>query len=501
MPILWSDPFMKPNYYGYFAIRTYICCLDESEKSLLLQQNIRIPNLPTPIFDYPSFLLVFIYSNFAIALEDFVTGNEIDFLHMNEKRMIISSVIVNMIFARSRGIRKFDYYRTHLSRQIILTLDHSLSLLGRKEGELGNHSLIDSLNKIQSFKFHGSCIKDEIYSITWPNLFNTISSSAINIQHLSFRLNNTEFNVQTIYNSIANLIESQKSLRSFEVNEIWMPKYDKVIFNSLGKQAGSLNCIRLFGKVRLSCLMEVLVFCNNFDTLEVEEFHKNDYVPILKYKDLQFPIKKFCYSHNQPQLPPPSNSSVNAHNDYGVSFLLQMISNHLETFSCKYFCPDSFINLKKYSLNLTHLRIIIKSQTISRFSKVLSIMFSLKTLYLESPKEEYCLFTSEMIRQLSHSLPYSLDHLSFNLSVTQDLLRIFLSACLTPLTTLELFIIYDPNRKFSLFIMEYYDRIGSLQFLKLSKPLLEKYHFNLHYKKKFNYKVIETIPIWIQDQF
>src|SRR6266498_1109247 len=52
MPILWSDPFMKRNKYGYFAIRTYICCLNEYEKTLLRQQSIRIPEFPTPLFDY-----------------------------------------------------------------------------------------------------------------------------------------------------------------------------------------------------------------------------------------------------------------------------------------------------------------------------------------------------------------------------------------------------------------------------------------------------------------
>ncbi|CAI2171250.1 1209_t:CDS:1 [Funneliformis geosporum] len=491
---------MKPNYYGYFAVRTYICCLDESGKNLLRQQQIRIPTQPSPpLFDYPSFLLTFIYCNFAIALEDFVTGTEIDFLYMNEKRCAISSVIVNMIFSRSRGIRIFDFYRTHLSRQIILTLDHSLSLLGgkREEGEGSNHSLIkNSLNKIQSFRFNGSCIMDEIYSITWPNFLNTISSSATNIKHLSFRLNNTAFSVQTIYNSIANLVGSQRALKSFEINEIWIPRHDKVIFNSLSKQAGSLSHIRLFGRVTLSRLMEVLVVCKNLNALEVEEFHKNDHVPILKYRNANISIKKLCYLQNQ-----PASLTVNTHNDYGISFLLQMISNNLETFSCKYFCPEYFINLKKYSVNLTHLRIIIKSQTISRFSKVLSVMTSLKQLYVESPKEEYCLFTTDVIRQLAYSLPCSLQHLSINLSITMELLKTFLGACSIQLASFELFFIFDPHKKYSLFIMEYYDRVGSLQFIKLSRYLLEKYHFNLHYKKKLSYKVIESLPIWIQDQF
>ncbi|RIA94626.1 hypothetical protein C1645_817669 [Glomus cerebriforme] len=434
MPILWSDPFMKRNDYGYFAIRTYICCLDDYEKSLLCQQNIRIPNFPTPLFDYPSFLLTFNYNNFAIALEDFVTGNEIDFLHMNEKRMIISSVIVNMIFTRSRGIRRFDYYRSHLSSQIILTLDHSLSLFGkRREGGEGNNSTINSLNKMISFKFNGCCIKDEIYRITWPNLFKNISSYATNIQHLSFHIKKNDFNIQAIYNSIANLIKSQKNLLSFDINEIWIRQSDRIIFNSLSTQAYSLNCLKLDGKVRLSSLMELLVACYNLKTLEVKEFYKPDYVPILKYKGVKFSIKNLCCLQNQPK-------KDNNHEAYEISLLLQMISDNLEMFSCKYFCPEIFVNLKKYSINLTHLRIIIKSQTIVRFSKVLSIMSSLKYLYLESPKEEYTLFNTDMIYLLSYSLPHSLEHLSFNLSITQELLKVFLSGCSIQLNILEIFI-------------------------------------------------------------
>jgi len=233
--------------------------------------------------------------------------------------------------------------------------------------------------------------------------------------------------------------------------------------------------------------MELLVTCYNLNTLEVKEFYKNDHVPILKYQGVKFSIKNLCYSQNQPRDSPE---------EYEISLLLQIISDNLEMFSCKYFCPEIFINLKKYSVNLTQLRIIVKSQTIMRFSKVLSIMSSLRYLYLESPKEEYTLFTVDMIEQLSYSLPLSLEHLSFNLSITQELLKVFLSGCFVPLNTLELFNIHAPNRKISLHIMEYYNRIGSLNTLKLSKSLLDKY---VHNKKKRPYKIIETTPDWFQE--
>src|SRR5205823_864729 len=109
---------------------------------------------------------------------------------------------------------------------------------------------------------------------------------------------------------------------------------------------------------------------------------------------------------------------------------------------------------------------------------------------------EYTLFTTEMIEQLSYSLPLSLEHLSFNLSITQDLLQVFLSGCFVQLKTLELFNIHAPNRKISLYIMEYYNRIGSLNTLKLSKTLLDKY---VHNRKKRTYKIIETTPDWFQE--
>jgi len=104
-----------------------------------------------------------------------------------------------------------------------------------------------------------------------------------------------------------------------------------------------------------------------------------------------------------------------------------------------------------------------------------------------------------MIHQLSYSLPHSLEHLSFNLSITQELLKTFLSGCSVQLTTLELFGIHVPNRKFSSYIMEYRHRIGSLYTLKLSKNLVDKYNFQLHNKRKLGYKVVETAPEWFQD--
>ncbi|CAB4482830.1 uncharacterized protein OCT59_014481 [Rhizophagus irregularis] len=484
MPILWSDPFLKRNEYGYFAIRTYITCLDEHEKALLVQQNIRIPQLPRPLFNYPSFLLTFNYNNLAVAVEDFTTGNEVDFLCMHEKRVIISNVIINMIFTRSRGIRKFDYYRSHLSSQIILTLDHSLSLFGRNK----DNEDYNALNKINSFKFNGFCIKDEIYKVTWPNLFLSISKSATNIRHLSFHIKRKDFNIQAIYHSIANLIKSQKILASFEINDIWLRQSDKIIFNALATQAHTLNHLKLDGKFRLSTLIELLSVCYNLNTLEVKEFHKNDFIPLLKYDGVNFSIKNLNYLQNQ--------TNYSEHDEYEICLLLQLISTNLEMFSCKYFCPEIFVNLKKYSGNLTHLRIIIKSQTIVRFSKVMSVMSNLKYLYIESPREEYTLFTEQMIDQLAHSLPFSLITLSCNLSITQELLKVFLSGCFVHLNTLELFNVQEPDKKISLLIRDYCNKMSSLKTLKLSRSLLEKF---TNIKKKGPYRIIGSTPDWFQE--
>ncbi|GET02694.1 hypothetical protein GLOIN_2v1682981 [Rhizophagus clarus] len=463
IPILWADPFLKRNEYGYFAIRTYICCLDENEKTMLREQNIHIPEFPTTLFDYPVFLLTFNYNNFSMGLEDFVTGNEKTFLNMNEKR-------------------------SHLSSQIILTLDHSLSIFGgKKENEIDKYN---ALNKISTFKFNGFCLKDEIYKVTWPNLFTNMSKSATNIKYLSLYIKRKDFNIQAIYSSIAKLISSQKTLKSFEINEIWIRQSEKNIFTALATtQSHTLGSLRLDGRVRLSILMELLTACYNLHTLEVKEFYKNDYVPVLKYSGVKFSIKNLYYLQNQ------NNYSEND-NEYEISLLLQFISENLEMFSCKYFCPEIFINLKKYSVRLTQLRIIIKSQTIMRFSKVMSVMSSLKYLYIESPREEYTLFTAPMMEQLAHSLPLSLVHLSFNLSITQELLKVFLTGCFVHLNTLELFNVYASNRKLSLIISEHCNKLGSLKTLKLSKSLLEKY---VHNRKKGSYRIIESIPDWFQE--
>ncbi|CAB4381162.1 uncharacterized protein OCT59_014348 [Rhizophagus irregularis] len=516
IPILWSDPFnnikrKNPNNAN-LSIRTYISCLEDSGKSTLINEFITIPNSwEEPLFDYPKYLKIFKYDHFGKMLENFVRMNYKLLIEMktdlNKIYMIITSVIMEMIFKKSGKLITLQYIHDHISSQrIIYTLDlllYSYNTNNIEEGRRKNSHYI-SLKKLTTLKFFAYCIHEESYTIIWPTFFNNLAKLAKNIQEIFIHFpsdDEIDCDLKKVYPAIVNLIKSQRNLKRLEINESHCSKMDQKIINSLIlTQSNTLTNFKLNGEIKFINLIQLLENCKNLRSIHIYKLNKYGDIP----KDINGLIKsstssleKFCHWNPHSFFQYQTNNA-----DYEITLTLRMISKNLKKFACNYICDDISNTVKNYCINLSHLCLFITYDTFEKISNLLPFMKNLYYLYLESSKVDIVLLKPNMLQSLSSSLPNSLKHLSLNLSISLEFLKIFLINCNINLNTLELYNIRDVNYKISVYINDYYNRNNQLKLLKLDNMLYSKFK-NLYYhihKKKIGYKIVENFkPIWFDE--
>ncbi|GBB84760.1 hypothetical protein RclHR1_11330001 [Rhizophagus clarus] len=520
IPILWSDPFnnikrKNPNNAN-FSIRTFISCLEDSEKSSLTNEFIRIPNSwGETLFDYPKYLQTFKYDHFGKILEIFVRMNYKLLIEvktdLNKIYMIITSVIMETIFKKSRRLKTLQYIHDHISSQrIIYTLDLLLYSYNNSLTELGGRkkssSYYVSLKKLTTLKFFAYCIHEESYTIIWPKFFNTLSKLAKNIQEIFIHFpsdDEIDFDIKKVYPSIMNLIKSQRNLKSLEVNECHNSKMEQRIINSLIlSQSNTLTNFKINGEIKFINLIQLLENCKNLKSVHIYKLNKygedipNDIGRLISLSTTS--VEKFCHWNPHSLFQYQTNNA-----DYEITLTLKIISKNLKKFACNYICDDISNTIKVYCINLSHLCLFITSDTFDKISKLLPFMNNLYYLYLESSKVDIILLKSDMLQSLSSSLPNSLKHLSLNLFIPLEFLKVFLINSNIKLNILELYNIYNVNYKISVYINDYYNRNNQLRLLKLDNILYSKFK-NLYYhihKKKIGYKIVESFkPIWFDEK-
>lgn len=516
IPILWSDPFnnikrKNPNNAN-LSIRTYISCLEDSGKSTLINEFITIPNSwEEPLFDYPKYLKIFKYDHFGKMLENFVRMNYKLLIEMktdlNKIYMIITSVIMEMIFKKSGKLITLQYIHDHISSQrIIYTLDlllYSYNTNNIEEGRRKNSHYI-SLKKLTTLKFFAYCIHEESYTIIWPTFFNTLAKLAKNIQEIFIHFpsdDEIDCDLKKVYPAIVNLIKSQRNLKRLEINESHCSKMDQKIINSLIlTQSNTLTNFKLNGEIKFINLIQLLENCKNLRSIHIYKLNKYGDIPkningLIKSSTSS--LEKFCHWNPHSFFQYQTNNA-----DYEITLTLRMISKNLKKFACNYICDDISNTIKNYCINLSHLCLFITYDTFEKISNLLPFMKNLYYLYLESSKVDIVLLKPNMLQSLSSSLPNSLKHLSLNLSISLEFLKIFLINCNINLNTLELYNIQDVNYKISVYINDYYNRNNQLKLLKLDNMLYSKFK-NLYYhihKKKIGYKIVENFkPIWFDE--
>src|SRR5437763_7535511 len=112
--LLWSHPFTNMrfdgndnNKIGYFLIRTYISCLSDEARQLLIDEGHNI-KISKTLFDYPSYLKELNIGNVQASIGQWCEKTTDYMLKQKAQFQTVESLILEMLFNKCNGLKKLD---------------------------------------------------------------------------------------------------------------------------------------------------------------------------------------------------------------------------------------------------------------------------------------------------------------------------------------------------------------------------------------------------------
>ncbi|CAG8658300.1 7331_t:CDS:2 [Funneliformis mosseae] len=251
VPILYKKPFrnVKDHLHYYLLINTYLACLNEGERSFLIQNNIKIEEEPTTLFEYGMYLEGLPYSNLNINLEFWFLYQ---FYDMNKNQKYIQYQDYNKFYCDIHDDTRYKLIRNTLFHSFF----RQFKFINPKYLKVRNNIFDTNLYDSQFFKEITSNLKilsslhiyiddqmkdfvSDFLILLSENCFNLIDfkvSTTINIEHES-----------TLPCLLSRLIKQQKNLESFylRINNQNNEVYN--IFELLQSQKNTLTTLQLDG--------------------------------------------------------------------------------------------------------------------------------------------------------------------------------------------------------------------------------------------------------------
>ncbi|CAG8694708.1 3521_t:CDS:2, partial [Funneliformis mosseae] len=463
-PILWSAPFKRYSLkYTPKVINTYVSLLSVKNKKFLKSLGLMIPlHTASPLLYYPKYLEVFNIVNYTVAMKDWVRNNFYfanKGWHISRAQKTLDSMMMDLIINHSSSLKKFKYVNnSEFSRADFL-----------------EKLCYSDLSLINTLEFLGHGYSNEMYFTTLPKLFRQMSKTTRNIKHLSFyfpetsvdsklfqRPNSLMYHNQSVKDpteldlSVAELIRSQNSLKSFCTNEFWMQCSTDLIFSSLLSHSNSLEFIKFFTLIHFDqTFFHYMKQINSLRTLE---------------------FKQFPSSSNLSQLIVPQNylpQVQNVHCDERdvfkqVNTILRLVDHSLKKFYFRDANSVIFSTIELYCPNITHLHVSLKDESIASSLNVIRklplISLYLDTIYYHS-------------RSIEFLLPSTLQYFGLGGSVYQyDIEQILVNAYLPNLSTMEILNLYNTNESIRKIFIKFSERFNHrLKELKLGKSLLREF--------------------------
>ncbi|CAG8625486.1 12941_t:CDS:2 [Gigaspora margarita] len=469
IPILWQNPFEYQNKSGSRLIRTYVSCLDDNQKKLLLDNGLKVPDLPKPFFDYPKYMQGFDFFHFSEAVEKWVEGNYWSmppFLIRNMK--FIEQLIGNMLFSRSIGLETFRYYRGF--RNIIdyqYFTDIKLYT-----------GFTHSLSKLRTFEFQAFSYRDINSFTAWSDLFENISISTKTIEHLSLFIPHKAHNNKQLCLSLSKLIRSQTNLKSLIIDELTA----LFIFDALTSQAQYLTFLRVTWLSKFDLLYQLLPICSKLEALEFSQVSQSESgINDSKFQITQINLKNlYCVDDN------PSQTMINT--------ILQMSNKNLSSLLLKNVTAETLNTLELHCPKITHLCLKISSKQLPKFIQLLSGLV-LKHLSLENLPEEPR-YATEDIKLLAQTIPLSLRYfgIKFHMSLTD--FKSFCKECGASLDAMALYYIPKMDVETLISTVKYSKHIPSLKYIKFGRDVFKFYNSllinDLEKVNKFKYTIGEA---------
>ncbi|CAG8542453.1 20613_t:CDS:2 [Gigaspora rosea] len=283
IPILWRKLWEGTNVK---LIETYISCLNESDRDILLDEGVDLPDTPEPLFNYPRYL-----KNFDLGLlEDLVYGwltvdGPLDPEDLNQVTSVMS-IICKLIIDNTDGLYNLeigDWKENYNIPDIAL-------LKGIR------NALVD----LREFQIHGTCYMASAEALdNISNILTIMSHFSNNIQLINIDCCHRDFRLGK---RLSALIESQSHLQHLLIEDSsWNSTLTQSLNSAFSSQFNHLKTVTISGLPLDNFFLSNLANCTKLESLNIFHCRNLKSIDSMSHEvkqSCQLPLSKLASLHN-----------------------------------------------------------------------------------------------------------------------------------------------------------------------------------------------------------
>ncbi|CAG8550392.1 2583_t:CDS:2 [Scutellospora calospora] len=409
IPLLWSHPFEVHGFGERSSdiIQTYISCLPEDERQLLIDEGLDLPPSTPLLFDYSKYLQSFDSAFFTGAIMSWLTTRANYRLESDKDEedpdlytyTYLVQLIGNLLFSHSKGLRDLDLVHFGDDDDSLITDIATFDDASK------------ALSRLEKFQFDYS---------------------------------------------------AQKGVRELVIVEFWSPYVAEILFNSLICQWKSLTYLRFhqLDKDQFRLLLPILPTLINLETLQFLGFNsenENDDMikSLLDISNEPINIKHLYYHFIDERL------HLDAQNF--IIPILQMSNNNLRTLYLDDVTPFLIQQIGINCRYLTHLSLTVTPEIPDLLFSLLISLQNLVHFSLYSNSTECTFSSTDSLIQFSEAIPECLKYFGFKLDFESLILGFFLKQCKAKLQVLAIYRSEFVDAAFLDELIKYAKEVGSLK--------------------------------------
>lgn len=458
---LYANPFYRSKY---LIIRTYISCLDETELQCLSQQ-IKLPTLSKPLFDYVIFLKELNYKSLNNRVYEWIHQNHCTKDNKNERIAELFTILLKLIMRSGINLKSFKFTREP-NKLTYRKFENPLFIPDVKEV----FTIQPGLSNITKFEGHMTALYYRIDHKIFQ-VFQLIPSICENIEILNLSYSSSLLNKEpiiddTIDSLIPNIIKSQKRLLEFTLTSNSPIKF----FEQLKKHENSLK--------NLSLNMQYKEVTTTRERLPRFKILEN--LSLSCCKEINLEQLKILFGNNSNLI---KQLELFSWPDQLQSELFRIIGSSLQSLTLNNVSTKIIESVLKNCPNITEFIIFINNKRISLIISLIS-RYSLKYLTFHTNVYVY----DSDLENLGKNLPHTLECLILKLDYKGLNSAKFLENCKA---NLKVLILKEFNHLGLDAIIKYVEERRSLKILGISEKIYKERpkEYNL-LEERYNVKII-----------
>ncbi|CAG8465056.1 9482_t:CDS:1 [Acaulospora morrowiae] len=414
VPIIWREHWSPPNAK---IIETYLACLPEQDRDVLLDQGVDLPDAPEPLFNYPRYLKILDCAWLEESIYAYLTVDgplePEDIVQLSSMLSMICKLIINCTDGL-RGLEVGDW-KEHYNIPELASLPRV-----RK-----------ALSGLNELHIHGTC-----YTVTLDGLDN-LSNLITVLTHFS---NNIQFmNIDCCHvdkrlgKRLPALIASQNNLRHLLMEDTSQDStLSASLISALSNQFNSLRVLAISRFPIDEVFLLKLSRCTKLESMNI--FHcryvEGDNILLQRIKSqIKLSLSRITCLNNS------GNSEI-------LSEIIEMAKQNLTVLVTDDIGANVLQSLSTSCVNLEYFMMNINTEIIPKLSLLLELNIKHLILHSESTSIN---FTTEMLVEIGQSLPLSLEYLDIDFVVDSGELEVILRECRAGIKRLGMKLAIDPN--------------------------------------------------------